>query len=191
MAIRSPITTSARPFSLFLYDHNYVTFYDLNSARNSLQRLIRSFTGLLTSRQTPQLIVIAKPIEFEQEIAEVTERKAFPLGLTSVFSVTSCWKFPFPAINEDTPTKTPPLKIQLTTRAWLFGHLLRPQLGHSPFFPTTTITSLFTISIRPVTSSPSIGVPVLADATWRGFACNPVRENIMIAPALHIQSSHV
>ena len=36
---------------------------------------------------------------FEQEIAEVTERKAFPLGLSSVLSVTSCWKFQIRAIN--------------------------------------------------------------------------------------------
>ena len=30
---------------------------------------------------------------FEQEIAEVTEREVFPLGLSSVLSVPSCWKF--------------------------------------------------------------------------------------------------
>ena len=33
---------------------------------------------------------------FEQEIAEVTERKAFPLGLSSV---PSCWKFQVRAIH--------------------------------------------------------------------------------------------
>ena len=36
---------------------------------------------------------------FEQEIAEVTERKAFPLGLSSVLSVPFCWKFQVQAIN--------------------------------------------------------------------------------------------
>ena len=36
---------------------------------------------------------------FEQEIAEATERRAFPLGLSSVLSVTSCWKFQVRAIN--------------------------------------------------------------------------------------------
>ena len=36
---------------------------------------------------------------FEQEIAEGTERKAFPLGLSSVLSVASCWKFPARAIT--------------------------------------------------------------------------------------------
>ena len=35
----------------------------------------------------------------EQEIAEGTERKAFPLGLSSVLSVPSCWKFQVRAIN--------------------------------------------------------------------------------------------
>ena len=35
----------------------------------------------------------------EQEIAEVTEIKAFSLGLSSVLSVTSCWKFQVRAIN--------------------------------------------------------------------------------------------
>jgi len=36
---------------------------------------------------------------FEQELAEVTERKAFPSGLSSVLSVASCWKFQVRAIN--------------------------------------------------------------------------------------------
>ena len=36
---------------------------------------------------------------YEQEIAEVTERKAFPLGLSSVLSVPSCWKFQVRAIT--------------------------------------------------------------------------------------------
>ena len=36
---------------------------------------------------------------FEQELAEGTERKAFNLGLSSVLSVTSCWKFQVRAIN--------------------------------------------------------------------------------------------
>ena len=31
--------------------------------------------------------------EYEQEIAEVTEREAFPFCLSSVLSVPSCWKF--------------------------------------------------------------------------------------------------
>ena len=35
----------------------------------------------------------------EQEIAEGTERKTFPLGLSSVLSVASCWKFQVRAIN--------------------------------------------------------------------------------------------
>ena len=35
----------------------------------------------------------------EQEIAEVTERKTFPFGLSSVLSVASCWKFQVRAIN--------------------------------------------------------------------------------------------
>ena len=36
---------------------------------------------------------------FEQEIAEGTERKAFPSGLSSVLSVASCWKFQIRTIN--------------------------------------------------------------------------------------------
>ena len=36
---------------------------------------------------------------FEQEIAKVTERKAFPLVLSSVLSVASCWKFQVRAIH--------------------------------------------------------------------------------------------